>query len=221
MFGSPVRALAPLFADLEEVEVSATAWDRDFYQLAGGGGNHAAAFLLREPREARSLTAPATRGTLGAVKPTTPRSELLAAKVHVHPICVRYGETDQMGVVHHSNYALYLEEARTAFMRDLGCSYAGLEREGIGLAVRRMELRFRAPARYDDEILVHTRVTKLGAASVLFEYELFRAERAESHSPSLRLAEARTELACIDLERLERPPRPRPESLRALLEPLL
>jgi acyl-CoA thioester hydrolase len=164
------------------------------------------------------LTGPAARGTLGAVEPTLSRSELLAAKEHVHRISVRYAETDQMGVVHHSNYALYLEEARTTFLRDLGCSYAVLEREGIGLAVRRMDFRFRAPARYDDEIVVHTRVKKLGAASVSFEYEL---ERAEPSSLPLRIAEASTELACIDLARAERPPRPLPDALRALLEPML
>ena len=144
-----------------------------------------------------------------------PRSDLSAAKVHEHHVRVRYSETDQMGVVHHSNYALYLEEARTTLLADLGCSYAALEREGIGLVVRRLELRFRAPARYDDPIVVRTRLTKIGAASVTFEYELVGADGAT------RIAEARTELACIDLARPERSPRLLPDRLRSLLEPLV
>ncbi len=150
-----------------------------------------------------------------------PRPGEPLSKVHEHRIVVRYGETDQMGVVHHSNYALYLEEARTTLLGALGCSYAGLERDGIGLAVRRLEIRFRAPARYEEQILVRTRLAKLGAASVIFEYEIERESGDAAVAHPLRLAEARTELACIDLGRAERPPRELPERLRALLEPLI
>jgi acyl-CoA thioester hydrolase len=71
-------------------------------------------------------------------------------QIYEHLLRVRYGETDQMGVVHHANYLLYMEEARTAFMASVGCSYGGLERDGIGLPVRRTEVRYRASARYED-----------------------------------------------------------------------
>ena len=84
-----------------------------------------------------------------------------------HTLRVRYVETDQMGVVHHSNYLLYLEEARTAFMASLGYPYSEMERGGMGLAVRKVALRFKSSAAYEDELCVRTRVDKLGAASVL------------------------------------------------------
>jgi acyl-CoA thioester hydrolase len=130
--------------------------------------------------------------------------------VHEHRLRVRYGETDQMGVVHHANYALYLEEGRTRCMAERGCSYARLEESGIGLPVRRMELRFRAPARYDEELIVRTRVGRRGAASLTFESEVVRAD------DGVLLATGTIELACIDLKRRERGPIPLPPLVREL-----
>lgn len=140
-----------------------------------------------------------------------------AKKVHEHRLRVRYGETDQMGVVHHSNYALYLEEARTGFLSDMGWSYGELERQGIGLAVRKLELRFRMPARYEDVIVVRTRIVKVGAASIGFHYELELSRSDSRNDAPIRLAEARTELACIDLASRARGPRLLPEPLREAL----
>jgi len=105
---------------------------------------------------------------------------------------VRYAETDQMGVVYHANYLVYMEEGRTRWMEARGCSYAELERQGWALVVRKAELRFRAPARYDEELLVRTAVERVGGASVRFVYEIVR--RADS----VLLAEGMTELACVD-----------------------
>jgi len=134
---------------------------------------------------------------------------------HEHPVRVRYGETDQMGVVHHANYLLYLEEARTAYMASFGFPYGRLEQEGIGLPVRSCELRFRAPAHYEDELLVRTRLTALRGASMTFSYEIERA--------GTLLLEAVVELACVDLAARPRRPRLLPDHLasqvRELLEP--
>lgn len=130
---------------------------------------------------------------------------------HVLRLRVRYGETDQMGVVHHGNYALYVEESRTALMRDRGCSYAELERRGIGLPVRKLEARYRTPALYEDELTVSTTVGKLGAASVTFESEIVRP------ADGARIATVSVELACIDLANRSRGPIPLPEDLRGLL----
>lgn len=127
---------------------------------------------------------------------------------------VRYGETDQMGVVHHANYLAYFEEGRTRMMADLGCSYGGLEKEGIGLPVRTVELRYRAPAHYEDQLWVETRVLALRAASVTFGYTIKRAE------DDLVLVTGRCELACITLGS-DRRVIPLPDSLRCLLEPRL
>lgn len=130
---------------------------------------------------------------------------------HVLRLRVRYGETDQMGVVHHANYALYVEESRTSLMRDRGCSYAELERRGLGLPVRRFEARYRAPALYEDELTVTTRVGRLGAASVAFVSEIDRPR------DGARIATVTVELACIDLRDRARGPVPLPEDLRGLL----
>ena len=131
---------------------------------------------------------------------------------HVLRLRVRYGETDQMGVVHHANYALYVEDSRTTFMRELGCSYAELERRGIGLPVRKLEVRYRAPALYEDELEVHTRVGKLGGASVRFDSEILRP------SDGARIATVSVELACIDLRDRARGPVLVPDDLRRVLE---
>jgi acyl-CoA thioester hydrolase len=133
------------------------------------------------------------------------------AAEHELRLRVRYGETDQMGVVHHANYALYVEESRTALMRERGCSYAELERRGIGLPVRRMELRYRAPALYEEELVVRTRVGRVRAASVTFESEI------ERPADGARIASVTVELACVDLHDRARGPIPLPADLRGLL----
>ena len=131
---------------------------------------------------------------------------------HEHRLRVRYGETDQMGVVYHANYLVYFEEGRTRLMEALGSSYAELERQGWALVVRKAELRFRAPARYDEELAVRTRVERVGGASVRFAYTVSRiADRT-------LLAEGSTDLACVD--RRADPARPAilPERVRERLE---
>jgi acyl-CoA thioester hydrolase len=117
-----------------------------------------------------------------------------------------------MGVVHHGNYVLYVEESRTNLMRDRGCSYAELEGRGVGLPVRKLDVRYRLPARYEDELVVKTRVGRIGAASVAFESELYRI------ADGAHLASVVVELACVDLRTEKRGPIPLPDELRALLE---
>ncbi len=116
-----------------------------------------------------------------------------------------------MGVAHHAAYVVWLEEARTAMMASRGCSYGALEREGLGLPVRRLEVRYRASARYEEELVVRTWVGRVRPASITFEYEVRRA------SDGARIATASTELACVDLSDPKRPVRPLPARLRELL----
>ncbi len=130
-----------------------------------------------------------------------------------HTLVVRYGETDQMGVVYHANYLVYFEEGRTRLMDALGLPYAELERRGFGLVVRKANLRFRSPARYAERLAVRTRIERVGGASVCFEYSIVRAD------DGARLADGATELACIDLRSLSRPVCMLPDELRALLTP--
>lgn len=135
----------------------------------------------------------------------------MSESVYEHRLRVRYAETDQMGVAHHASYLIYLEEARTRMMEAWGCSYADCEKAGVGLPVRRLEVRYRASAYYDDELRVLTSVKGLRAASVTFDYELRRA------SDDALLATAWTELACVDLHSPERKVTPLPDRLRELL----
>ena len=101
---------------------------------------------------------------------------------------------DQMGRVHHANYLLYMEEARTGMMRAMGASYAQMEREGIGLPVRKTDLRYRNAARYEEELVVETSIERVGPASVTFAYRIVRPEEAGS---STLIVTGSTELACI------------------------
>ncbi|MFT7484759.1 MAG: acyl-CoA thioester hydrolase [Candidatus Paceibacteria bacterium] len=124
---------------------------------------------------------------------------------------VRYGETDQMGVVHHANYLTYFEEGRTSLMADMGLSYGELERSGIGLPVRKIDIRYRAPALYEDALCVETRVTAMRAASVTFGYAIIR------EADETLLVTGSSELACISLVG-ERSVTPLPPDLRQALE---
>lgn len=104
----------------------------------------------------RTAAQPATAVHYGDVMrvsldpPTDP-----AAYGFTHPIRVRFAETDAMGVVHHANYALYLEEARVAWMRHLGNEYQRVQADGVDLAVIEVWVRHRQPLRFDDVVTVH------------------------------------------------------------------
>nr|WP_036600532.1 thioesterase family protein [Olleya sediminilitoris] len=87
-------------------------------------------------------------------------------------IRVRYSETDQMGVVHHANYALYLELARIEWLRKLGISYKKMEEEGVGLPVVSLSVNYKIPILYDDVITVKTKLKQMPTALVEFEYEI-------------------------------------------------
>lgn len=114
-------------------------------------------------------------------------------KFHELSIRVRYGETDQMGVVHHGNYALYLEMARTEWLRSLGVSYRDMELSGTMLPVISMSLNFKKSAYYDEVIKVITKLKKLPSVKIEFDYEIFN-EKGEL------LVEASTTLAFIDMK---------------------
>jgi len=109
------------------------------------------------------------------------------------PIRVRYGETDQMGVVHHGNYALYLELARIEWLRKLGISYKKMEEDGIMLPVISLSINFKKSACYDDVIKVKTQLKKRPTATIEFEYEITN-ENGEI------LTTANTVLAFIDMK---------------------
>lgn len=93
---------------------------------------------------------------------------------------VRYGETDQMGVVYHANYIVYFEIGRTELMRSQGLDYAQMEQEGISLAVIDVGVRYHRPARYDDQLSILTRLTEASGVRARFEYRIERQEGDEA-----------------------------------------
>ncbi|TYB79649.1 acyl-CoA thioesterase [Bizionia myxarmorum] len=88
------------------------------------------------------------------------------------PIRVRYAETDQMGVVHHGNYALYLEIGRTEWLRKMGISYDEMEKSGVMLPVISMSLNYKKSAHYDEVIQVKTQLKKRPSVKIEFDYEI-------------------------------------------------
>ena len=107
-------------------------------------------------------------------------------------IRVRYAEVDPMGALHHSRYWVYFEMGRTELLRGQGVSYSTCEEEGVFFVVARCSAKFRAPARYDDLLVLTTRIEKMGKAKIDHAYELRRK------SDGAILATAETTLACID-----------------------
>jgi acyl-CoA thioester hydrolase len=107
-----------------------------------------------------------------------------------HKLRVRYGETDQMGVVHHGNYPLYFEEARGEMMRHLAVPYAELEKDGVIMPLVDLHIRYLKPAHYDEVLTVKVHVVKLPTVRIICRYEVINEE-------GVLLTEAETTLAFI------------------------
>jgi acyl-CoA thioester hydrolase len=119
----------------------------------------------------------------------------LNARVSEATVRVRYAETDQMGVVYHANYLVWFEVGRVEFLRQLGFSYRDMEQQdGCCIAVVDARCRYKAPARYDDEIIIRTHLKNVRESLVHFGYELLRS------SDGLLLAEGETTHVVIDRE---------------------
>jgi acyl-CoA thioester hydrolase len=132
-----------------------------------------------------------------------------AGRVCRSELRVRYAETDQMGVVYHSNYLIWCEIGRTDLIRELGMPYAEMERQGVALAVSEATVRYQGAARYDDRIVVETRIADVRSRTVTFDYQIRSADTGA------RLATASTVL--VSLDRSGRTT-VMPEHIRRLLE---
>jgi acyl-CoA thioester hydrolase len=117
-----------------------------------------------------------------------------AAPLHTHvtDVRVRYAETDRMGVVYYANYFVWCEVGRVEFLRARGRSYARLEAEGVGLAVLDANIRYLAPARFDDLVRIETTLTAVRSRAVSFDYAIRHADTG------VQLAQAHTALISID-----------------------
>lgn len=105
-------------------------------------------------------------------------------------IRVRYAETDRMGLLHHANYLVYFEQARTELLRDMGASYKDLEDGGYLLVLTKVEVQYRRPARYDDVLTIRTTVARATMVRIDHRYEVLRDGEL--------IAEGATTLACVD-----------------------
>ena len=103
------------------------------------------------------------------------QDETLLDVWHETPVRVRYAETDQMGMVYHANYLIWFEIGRTEFCRARGFAYREMEEnESSFLVVAESYCRYKAPAYYDDDLIVRTHITELRRRSVRFGYEIVR-----------------------------------------------
>lgn len=105
---------------------------------------------------------------------------------------VRYAETDQMGVVYHSNYLIWFEVGRTELFRNLGLPYTIFEEQGLSLAVVEASCRYRRPAKYDDELVVYTHMENLSSRIITFSYKVLKG--------TILLTEGKTSHVFLDQE---------------------
>lgn len=117
-------------------------------------------------------------------------------KCHELKVRVRYSETDQMGVVHHSNYFDYFEMGRIEYLRSLGLAYSELEKEHIYLVVTEVYCKYKASARYDDVLIIRTWVSWLKQTRIEFRYEIVKEGEEDR-----QIAEGFSVLACLDKNR--------------------
>ena len=89
---------------------------------------------------------------------------------------VRYAETDHMGIVHHSHYVVWMEEGRSEYMRRNGLDYVAIEQSGLSLAVTEVNVRYLAPAHYNERVTVRTRIDSLRSRALTFGYEIINAD---------------------------------------------
>ena len=109
---------------------------------------------------------------------------------HETPIRVRYQETDGQRRLHHANFLTYFEVGRTEMLRASGVTYREFEDAGLALVVSEASCRYRAPAEYDDLLVIRTWIEKAGGASLRHGYEVVRGTTI--------IATGTTEVVCVD-----------------------
>jgi acyl-CoA thioester hydrolase len=143
------------------------------------------------------------------------KSSAVAPDVSETFVRVNYSETDQMGVVYHARYLVWLDVARTEHIRLAGMSYRNLEQAGLRLAVSEVSLRYLLPARYDDRVRVRCWVRDLPSRRIDFGYALDHADDGRL------LATAFTSLLALDRDmNLTRMPDAVRRAMRAIPDPV-
>ena len=111
------------------------------------------------------------------------------------PVRVRFADTDAQGVAHNTAYLVWFEVARVEYLRAFAGGYQGLRDRGIEALVLESLCRYRIPAKFDDDLLVHTRCVGLRGSRFRYEYAIVRGEEL--------IADGHTEHACVDAETLK------------------
>ncbi len=106
--------------------------------------------------------------------PEIKRKKMLTNFENQIKIRVRYGETDQMGYCYYGNYAQYFEVGRVEALRSAGMSYRDMENRGIMLPVAEFSVKYKAPALYDDELTITTRIREIKGPRLVFDYEIHK-----------------------------------------------
>jgi acyl-CoA thioester hydrolase len=176
-----------------------------------GAAEHGAKDGLLSRQVQRERNAPAV--SWNPSRTSNPEASIATSSGSVSETLVRvnYSETDQMGVVYHARYLVWLDVARCDHLRQTGTSYRDLERAGLRLAVSEVAIRYRQPARYDDLVRIRCWVRDVASRRVEFGYVVERADDAQL------LATATTSLLALDttmaLTRL-------PDAIRRALHPI-
>ena len=111
-------------------------------------------------------------------------------KSHFIDVKVRYSETDQMGLTHHSSYVNYLEQARISWISNLGLSYFEMEKSGIILPVSKLSVSYLKPAYFDDKLTVFVELAETPSSKLIFDYRVVKDK--------IIIAKAKTVLAFLN-----------------------
>jgi acyl-CoA thioester hydrolase len=133
--------------------------------------------------------------------------------MHTSSLRVRYAETDAMGVVHHAAYVPWFEVGRVNLLRAAGCPYGDIEARGLLVVLSDLQVRYRSPARFDDEVVIETQLITLKSRQIAFRYRALLAATATI------LVEGQTNH--IVVLRATMKPTVLPVDLSALLQPWL
>jgi acyl-CoA thioester hydrolase len=109
-------------------------------------------------------------------------------------VTVRFAETDAQGVVHNANYLVWFEVARVAYLAEYAGGYSAIREQGLESFVLESHVRYRQPARFDDQLRIHARVGELRGARFRFDYEIRRGDEL--------IADGWTSHACVDASSL-------------------
>jgi acyl-CoA thioester hydrolase len=148
---------------------------------------------------------------IGGYFPAPVKRVLPSHCVSRHPIRVRFGETDLMGIVHHGTYISYFEVGRVEYMRRRGLNYTSWTEMGFHLPVVEAYVRYRRSVRFDELVVIETRLTELARVRVRFAYRLLRPS---NNGVEEVLAEGYTVLACVGRDHV---PRRLPQQADAVL----